>query len=115
MPYNVNAAAIIAMRESLADLDYLKGNVRAIVEERGRLSEMLGRQGLLEPLPSEANFILCRVLNGVARDIKLGLEKKGIFIRYFSNTLLKQMVRISVGTPQQNDALVEALADWKGV
>jgi histidinol-phosphate aminotransferase len=114
-PYNVNAAAIIAMRESLADLDYLKGNVRAIIEERGRLSAMLERQGLLEPLPSEANFILCRVLNGVARDIKFGLEKKGIFIRYFRNALLKDMVRISVGKPQQNDALVEALADWKGV
>ena len=114
IPYNVNAAAMIAIRESLADVDYLRGNVRAIIDERGRLSSLLRKQGVLEPLPSEANFILCRVVRGDAGDIKRGLEKKGIFIRYFDTPLLRNMLRISVGRPEQSDALVGALAKWEG-
>jgi histidinol-phosphate aminotransferase len=114
IPYNVNIAAMIAVRESLADADYLKSNVKAIISERKRLSERLKEQGVLEPLPSEANFILCRVLRGDAREIKHGLEKKGIFIRYFDRPLLRNMLRISVGKPEHTDALIEALAPWQG-
>jgi histidinol-phosphate aminotransferase len=66
------------------------------------------------PLPSEANFILCRVVGGDALEIKQGLEKKGIFIRYFDTPLLRNMLRISVGKPEHTDVLVEALAKWEG-
>jgi len=114
IPYNVNVAAMIAMRESLADIDYLRGNVRAIIDERERLASILREQGVLEPLPSEANFILCRVARGDAVDIKRRLAKKGIFIRHFDTPLLRNMLRISVGRPEQSDALVEALAKWEG-
>jgi len=114
MPYNVNAAAMIAMRESLADIVYLRENVKDIIDERKRLSSMLKRQGVLTPLPSEANFILCRVAKGDARKIKQGLEKQGIFIRHFDTPLLKNMLRISVGKPEHSDALVAALAKWEG-
>jgi len=114
IPYNVNIAAMIAVRESLADIDYLRGRVSAIIAERERLFAMLKEQGVLLPLPSEANFILCRVARGDAREIKQGLEKKGIFIRHFDTPLLKNMLRISVGKPEHTDALVEALAKWEG-
>jgi len=114
IPYNVNAAAIIAVRESLLDIDYLQGNVKAIIAERERLSTMLREQGVLIPLPSEANFILCNVAGGDALEIKRGLEKKGIFIRHFNTPLLRNMLRISVGKPEHTDALIEALARWEG-
>ena len=114
IPYNVNIAAMIAVRESLKDIDYLKSNVKAIVAERERLFNRLKAQGVLVPLPSEANFILCTVVRGDARDIKQGLEKKGIFIRYFDTPLLRNMLRISVGKPEHTDALIQALADMEG-
>ncbi len=114
IPYNVNIAAMIAVRESLVDIDYLRANVRAIVAERERLAGKLKGQGVLTPLPSEANFILCRVARGDAREIKQGLEKKGIFIRYFDTPQLRDMVRISVGRPEHTDALIEALSTWEG-
>jgi histidinol-phosphate aminotransferase len=75
---------------------------------------MLKEQGVLMPLPSEANFILCKVARGDAREIKQGLEKRGIFVRYFDTPLLRNMLRISVGKPEHTDALVEALAEWEG-
>ncbi len=114
IPYNVNIAAMIAVKESLADIDYLRDRVKAIIAERERLSMMLKEQGVLMPLPSEANFILCRVAGGDALEIKQGLEKKGIFIRYFDTPLLRNMLRISVGKPEHTDVLVEALAKWEG-
>ena len=114
MPYNVNIAAMIAIRESLADIDYLQDRVKAIIAERERLSARLKEQGVLLPLPSEANFILCRVARGDAREIKQGLDRKGIFIRYYGTPLLRNMLRISVGKPEHTDALVEALAKLEG-
>ncbi len=113
IPYNVNAAAMVAVRESLADLDYLQANVKAIVEERERLSRLLQEHGVLRPMPSQANFILCQVIKGNALMIKEGLEHRGIIVRHFEKPLLSSMLRISVGKPEQTDALVAALDRWK--
>ena len=114
IPYNVNIAAMIAVKESLADRDYLQARVKAIIAERKRLSDKLKKQGVLIPLPSQANFILCRVSRGDARKIKRGLDSKGIFVRHFDTPLLRNMLRISVGKPEHTDALIEALAKYEG-
>src|SRR3990172_7535545 len=70
MPYNVNVAALVAVEESLKDIDYLKGNVEAIIDERERLFEALGKIKWLKTVPSQANFILCRVAQGSAKELK---------------------------------------------
>lgn len=114
IPYNVNIAAMIAVRESLADRDYLQTKVRAIIAERKRLSDKLKKQGMLIPLPSQANFVLCKGTKGDARRIKKWLDSKGIFVRYFDTPLLRDMLRISIGKPEHTDALIEALANYKG-
>lgn len=109
MPYNVTIAAQIAVRETFKDMDYMRGRIDAIIAERPRLFEKLKQQGILDPIPSRSNFILCRVLKGNAKEIKSGLEKKGIFIRYFDTPLLQNMIRISVGKPEHTDAVITAL------
>ncbi|MFC1999029.1 histidinol-phosphate transaminase [Chloroflexota bacterium] len=108
-PYNVNVAAQIAVRESLADIDYLQGTVEAIVGERQRLFDKLAEQGILKPIPSQSNFLLCHAPKGKAKEIKELLESGGIFVRYFDTPLLKDMIRISVGKPEHTDALIEVL------
>lgn len=111
LPYNVTIAAQIAVRETFADMDYLQGTINAIISERLRFSEKLKAQGILEPLPSRSNFILCRVLKGEAIKLKDDLAARGIFIRHFSNPQLKNMLRISVGTSANTDAVIAALGD----
>ena len=108
-PYNVNVAAQVAALESLADLDYLQGVVRTIIAERERLFSGLKQLGFLESLPSQANFILCSVLHGEARQIADELAKEGVFVRYFDTPRLKNFLRISVGKPEHTDALIAAL------
>jgi histidinol-phosphate aminotransferase len=112
-PYNVNAAAKVAALESLKDMGYLRGTIKAIVNERERLMTRLKKVDWLQVYPSQSNFILCRVRNGKAKTVYQGLQKKGIFIRYFDTPQLKDCFRISVGKPEHTDALIAALIQMR--
>ncbi|MDP3879578.1 MAG: histidinol-phosphate transaminase [Dehalococcoidales bacterium] len=109
IPYNVNVAALVAVEESLQDTDYLMKNVRLIIAERDRLFAELQKVEWLKPFPSQANFILCRVLRGKAKELKQNLQDKGILVRYFDEPILRDYVRISVGKPEHTDALIKVL------
>lgn len=108
-PYNVNAAALVAARESLKDVDLLRNNVKLIVAERERLFGELVRLGWLEPYPSQANFILCRVLRGEAGALQAALETRGILTRCFNSPGMENCIRFSVGRPEEDDILLEEL------
>ncbi|MGD9142641.1 MAG: histidinol-phosphate transaminase [Dehalococcoidia bacterium] len=109
IPHSISVVAEMAVRESLADLDYLRERVRDIVAERERLYRELQSIDWLKAFPSKANFIFCNVLEGGARDLFLKLEKKGILVRYFDIPLLENSIRITVGKPEHTDALLRAL------
>jgi histidinol-phosphate aminotransferase len=111
LPYSVNVAALVAVRESLKDINYLKNNVKAIVAERDRLLSELKKLGWLKPLPSRANFIFCHVLKGKASQIQRELQNRGILIRYFDLPLLQNSLRIGVGKPEHTDALIKTLKE----
>jgi histidinol-phosphate aminotransferase len=108
-PFNVNAAALKAVEASLDDVEYLHGTVNRIRAERGRLLRHLQRIDYLEAFPSHANFILCRVSRGDAHDIVQRLKDRGIMIRDYSDPVLRDYVRISVGKSEDTDRLVAAL------
>jgi histidinol-phosphate aminotransferase len=114
IPYNVNAAALVAVEESLKDIDYLMDTVKAIITERDRLFNELKKVKWLRPVPSQANFILCSVLNGTAGQLHKKLQDKGILVRYFDQPILRDCIRISVGKPEHTDALIKALRETGG-
>ncbi len=110
-PYNVNVAASAAAIASLQDPDYLDWTVKTLVSERERLRRELSTLGFLTVYPSQANFLLCRVspeINAAQLQADLA-QKHGIFIRYFNKPGLADCIRISVGKPEQTEALLEAL------
>jgi histidinol-phosphate aminotransferase len=109
IPHNVSVAAEIAVRESLADLEYLQEKVGILIAERERLFKGLVQISWLKPYPSQANFIFCMVLEGSAAELHRKLQKKGILVRYFDSPLLKNSIRISAGKPEHTDALLAAL------
>ena len=111
IPYNVNVAALVAVQESLKDIDYLMSKVKAIIAERGRLFSELEKLEWLKPFPSQANFILCSVLSGDAKELRQKLQDKGILVRYFDEPILQGFVRFSVGKPEHTDALIKALQE----
>jgi histidinol-phosphate aminotransferase len=111
VPYNINVAALIAVRESLLDLDFLMQQVRLIVSERERLFSELRKLGWLLPYPSAANFILCLLNMGNAKEVQQKLQDKGILVRYFDKPRLENCIRISVGTPEDSEAVLKALRE----
>ncbi len=109
IPYNVNVAAMVAVEESLKDIDYLQSTVQKLIDERERLFKELKKVSWLKPFPSQANFILCRAEKGNALQLRQKLQEKGILIRYYDDALLRDYVRISVGKPEHTDALMNVL------
>ena len=111
IPYNVNVAALVAVEESLKDINYLMGTVEAIIDERERLFEELRKIKWLKPFPSQANFILCSIEKGDAQELRQKLQEKGILVRYFEEPRLRNCIRISVGKPEHTDALIKVLRE----
>jgi histidinol dehydrogenase len=108
-PYNVNVAATLAAIASLDDLPYLQAQVDRVAAERDRMWARLNAVDFLEPYPTHSNFILCRVLERDAQALKQALEAQGVLVRYFDKPGVQNCIRVSVGRPEQTDALIEAL------
>jgi histidinol-phosphate aminotransferase len=110
-PYNVNAAAEVAVLASMDDLPYLQGLVQAIIKEKQRLEVELAKLPGFEVSPSSANFLLCKLSGVSAREVHARLIERGILVRYFDTPLLQNHLRISAGRPDQTDALLTALRE----
>ncbi len=109
-PYNVNVAASVAAQVSLEHTNELAKVVELLKNERTRLFTALQGISYLKPYPTQSNFILCQVTGRDAAELKARLAQEyGIFIRYFNKPGLRDHIRISVGRPQDTDALIEAL------
>lgn len=109
-PYNVNVAASVAAQVSLEYCEALQKVVELLKQERARLLSALQDIPYLKPYPTQSNFILCRVIDRDAAELKARLAQEyGVFIRYFNKPGLRDHIRISVGRPQDSDALLKAL------
>ena len=102
-PYSVNMAAEVALRVCVQKKEVFAAQVKAMIATRDRtIAALLGHEGL-EVYPSNSNFILIRIKNKNARELKDNLEQKGILLRYFNTPQLQNHLRISVGTDKQMD------------
>jgi histidinol-phosphate aminotransferase len=109
-PYNVNALSMAAAELLLEHREALDEQTALIVRERARLEHALDTLPEVRRYPSAANFILVRVPDGPAAFE--GLKARGILVRTFhgSHPLLAHCLRLTVGTPEENARLLEALA-----
>jgi histidinol-phosphate aminotransferase len=112
-PYSVSTAAQVAAIAAISDPSALRDIGQAIIQERQRLYKALSSISYLQPYPSEANFILSRVLERDAATLKADLARQGILVRHFAKPRLQDCLRISVGRPEQTDRLIEALRKWE--
>lgn len=108
-PYNVNGVAQAAALATLQDIDEARSTVARIIEERERFHEKLGTFSFLEVSESQANYLLCRVVGRSVQEIREAMEKRGIILRYYGSPGLADCIRISVGTPMQDEAILLVL------
>ncbi len=110
-PFNVNMAAVIAAQAALEDAAYAQHVISCIIAERERLESALAGLPGVYPVPSQSNFVLCRFTDHSGPEIAERLAARGILVRTFSDPMLADAVRITVGRPEQNDALLTALRE----
>jgi histidinol-phosphate aminotransferase len=109
-PYNVNALTAAGAELVLGRREVLEEQARAILAERSRLESALDALHGVQRFPSAANFVLARFPD-VARALE-ALDARGILVRNLHGThpLLAHCLRLTVGTPDENAKLIEALA-----
>ena len=112
-PFNMNALSQAVARLAFSELvPLIREQIGAITEERQALIEALDRYRSLQCYPSDANFVLVRYEGDVAWLCEALLER-GIAIRRFKrgDPRLAHCVRITVGTPEEDQRLDEALKE----
>src|SRR5262249_50925106 len=106
--YNLDRLSLVAGCAAMEDTAWAMANVAKVVAARDALLPELTKLGLAV-LPSQANFIFARTPSGDAGDLYRALRDRGILVRHFPTPTLKDGIRITVGTPEENTALLTAL------
>lgn len=108
-PYNVNAASLQLALDALEQVAQVNGWIKQTVSERGKLADQLATFTFVEKVyPSDANFLLVKVAD--ARKLYTFLTGKGIVVRDRSAMPgCEGCLRITIGTPEENNTLVQAL------
>lgn len=105
--YPLDRLAIAGAVAAYEDRAYFEATCAAVIKSRELLNQQL--QGLgFEVLPSHANFLLVRHPGFDAPALAAGLREKNVLVRHFRQPRIDQHLRISVGTPEQCGALVQA-------
>jgi histidinol-phosphate aminotransferase len=106
--YNCDVLALAAATAALEDQDYLAQTRRKILQTRDRLDTTLRTMGFAT-LPSHANFVWCQHPARPAKAIYEELKAQGILIRYFNYPNWGAGLRISIGTDEEIDFLLDTL------
>ncbi len=106
LPFNVNSLSQAVAAEALKDKKGIGSYIKAIASEREKLFDGLSKIKGITPYPTEANFILFKTEN--PDNIYTGLLKRGVLIRNL-NSVLKGCLRVTAGTPDENNAFLNAL------
>jgi histidinol-phosphate aminotransferase len=111
-PYNINEPAQELALKALEEVGQVNDMIRILVSERDRLAEALPQIPMVEEVyPSDANFLLVKMQH--ARAVYEFLLERGIVVRDRSKTPgCEGSLRITIGTPEENNQLWQALCDF---
>lgn len=106
--YNVDAMTLAAATAAIQDQAYFQTNVENTKAARTILTQDLRNLGL-SVQDSHTNFVWAQSTTVPANNIHEQLAEQNIFVRYFKVPDLEDKLRITVGTPEQNARLIQAL------
>lgn len=106
--YPLDRLAIVGAAAAFADEDYFIETCSKVIASREQVTAELTKLGF-NVLPSAANFIFAMHPEQDAAALAQGLREQGVIVRHFNSVRINQYLRISIGTPEQNQALLEAL------
>ncbi|HOC03529.1 MAG TPA: histidinol-phosphate transaminase [bacterium] len=108
--YNLNTISQVAGISAINHYDVMMENCRKIIRNRDYLKGELEKIGFYV-FPSSANFILVKPLHIKAEDLYKVLKEKRILVRYFGTPLLKDYLRITIGSKKEIKVLMSAIKE----
>ncbi len=112
LPYNVNYIAQVAALSCIKYRNKVIEVNKKIIEERKRLTDELNQFKGISVLPSDANFIFVKFEDpSMTLKFMFDFKDKKILVRHFNKPGLYQYIRITIGTPQDNDKFLQVFRD----
>ena len=108
--YNVDAIACAVGAAAITDQNHKNTNAEKIKASRTQMADALQQLGF-SVFPSQANFLLAQFPSGNAEFLYQHLKEQRILVRYFNQPRLTDKLRITVGTPEQNEMLIKKLGE----
>src|SRR5690606_14657037 len=106
--YPLDRIAIAGAAAAFEDRAYVEQACQRVIASREHVVAAMTALGF-EVLPSSANFIFARHPQQDAATLAASLREEGIIVRHFKLPRIDQFLRITIGTPEQNQALLDAL------
>ena len=106
--YPLDRIAIAGAAAAFEDREYFAQTCGQVIASRETVVAAMQAMGF-EVLPSAANFIFARHSQQDAARVAAGLREQGIIVRHFKQPRIDQFLRITIGAPEQNQALLAAL------
>lgn len=108
--YPLDRLAIAGAAAAFEDREYFEKTCQLVIDSREKLVAQLEAKGF-EVLPSAANFIFARHPRHDAAGLAAKVREQGVIVRHFKQERIAQFLRISIGTPEQNQTLIDALGE----
>lgn len=112
-PYNLNRLTQLMGVKALEEQEYYENNCRTIAENREFTVKELEKIGFTV-IPSKANFIFAKHNKISGEKIYLKLKDKGVLVRHFTSERIKEYNRITIGTKEQMQVLIDKLIEIIG-
>ncbi len=112
-PYNVNSVTLAMGRAALEDNDYYLENCKTIIKNREYLTKKL-KELSFSVLDSKANFLFAKTDKISGEELYLKLKDKGVLVRHFTKDTIKEYNRITIGTKEQLDVLIDCIKQILG-
>ncbi|WP_375191663.1 histidinol-phosphate transaminase [Marinobacter sp.] len=106
--YPLDRLALAGAKAAYEDEAWFRKCCEGVISERERVTAALENLGF-EVLPSKANFIFARHKEQSGEALARGLREQGIIVRHFNKPRISDFLRITIGTSDQNDALINDL------
>lgn len=106
--YPLDRLALAGAKAAYEDEAWFRKCCDGVISERERVAAALEELGF-EVLPSKANFIFARHKEQPGEVLAKSLREQGIIVRHFNKPRISEFLRITIGTVDQNDALIGAL------
>lgn len=111
--YTMNLPSILCGVEAVKDRAYFDKTRTAIMETREKVTKQLEKLGF-SVLPSKTNFLFVTHKSVPAEQLFQMLREKHIYVRYFKKPRIQNYLRITIGTPQQMECLINQLEAYLG-